>query len=135
MTREAPLLICACVCVFFFPPVSGLGDLGFELSRSHTIRHAQPVGLPWTSDRPVAETSKWQHTTLTKDRYPCPGGIRTHNPSKLATTHPRLRQHGYQERHFLSNGSYTQNSRGHHVIVLHKAESQQRSQRSLCYCA
>jgi hypothetical protein len=30
------------------------------------------VGLPWTSDLPVAETSTWQHTTLKKDRHPSP---------------------------------------------------------------
>jgi hypothetical protein len=30
------------------------------------------VGLLWTSDQPVAETSTWQHTTLTRDRHPCP---------------------------------------------------------------
>ena len=38
---------------------------------------AQSVGLLWTSDQLVAETSTWQHTTLTTDKYPCPGGIRT----------------------------------------------------------
>jgi len=32
----------------------------------------QSVGLPWTSDQLVAETSTWQHTTLTTDKYPCP---------------------------------------------------------------
>ena len=26
----------------------------------------------WTRDRPVVETSIWQHTTLTRDRHPCP---------------------------------------------------------------
>jgi hypothetical protein len=30
------------------------------------------VGLLWTSDRPVAETSTWQNTILTRDRHPCP---------------------------------------------------------------
>jgi hypothetical protein len=25
----------------------------------------------WTSDQPVAETSTWQHTTLTTDKHPC----------------------------------------------------------------
>ena len=29
------------------------------------------VGLLWTSDRPDAETSTWQHTALTRDRHPC----------------------------------------------------------------
>jgi hypothetical protein len=32
----------------------------------------QSVGLVWTSDQPVAETSTWQHTTLTTDRHPRP---------------------------------------------------------------
>ena len=33
---------------------------------------AQSLGLLWTSDQLVAETSTWQHTTLTTDKYPCP---------------------------------------------------------------
>jgi len=42
-----------------------------EASRSHSdIPHL--VGLLWTSDQPDAETSTWQHTTLTRDRYQCP---------------------------------------------------------------
>jgi len=36
-------------------------------SRSDT---PQSVGLLWMSDRPVAETSSWQHTTLTRDFKP-----------------------------------------------------------------
>ena len=32
----------------------------------------QSVGLLWTRDQPVAETSTWQHTTLTTDRHPRP---------------------------------------------------------------
>jgi hypothetical protein len=31
----------------------------------------QSVGLLWTSDRPVAETSYWQHTILTTDSHLC----------------------------------------------------------------
>jgi hypothetical protein len=41
----------------------------------------------WTSDQPVAETSTWQHTTLTTDEQTnihAPGGIRTHNLSRQA---------------------------------------------------
>jgi hypothetical protein len=30
-----------------------------------------PLGLPWTSDQPVAGNSTSQHTTLTRDRRPC----------------------------------------------------------------
>ena len=33
---------------------------------------AQSVGLLWTSDQQVIETSNWQHTKLTIDRHPCP---------------------------------------------------------------
>jgi len=29
----------------------------------------QSVGLLLTSDRPVTETSTWQHTTITRDRH------------------------------------------------------------------
>ena len=41
--------------------------------RDHTyLDTPHSVGRLWTSDRPVAETSAWQHTTLTRDRYPGP---------------------------------------------------------------
>lgn len=29
------------------------------------------VGLLWMRDRPVSDTSTWQHTTITIDIYPC----------------------------------------------------------------
>ena len=41
-----------------------------EASRSHSDTPLS-VGLLWTSDEPDAETSTWQHTTLT-DRHTCP---------------------------------------------------------------
>jgi uncharacterized membrane protein YgcG len=53
-------------------PLEGLGVLIIEDSRSrlythvytHTHTHTHTtVGLLWTSDRPVAETSTWQHNT------------------------------------------------------------------------
>ena len=40
---------------------------GLLYIRSHTVTPPQSVGLLWTKDRPVAETSAWQHTTLTTD--------------------------------------------------------------------
>jgi hypothetical protein len=43
-------------------PLLGQGLLIIEASQSHS------VGLLWTSDQPDAETSTWQHTTLTTDR-------------------------------------------------------------------
>ena len=59
--------------LFFFvalwPNVSH-GLLILEVSRSHTT--TQSVGLLWMSAQQVAETSTWQHTTLTTDKHPCP---------------------------------------------------------------
>jgi len=58
-------------------PHVGLGLLIVEISRSHSDT-PKSVGLLWTSDQPVAETSTWQHSTLTRDRHPWPG--RDSNP-------------------------------------------------------
>ena len=33
---------------------------------------SQSVGLLWTRDQLVAETSTWHHITLTTDKHPCP---------------------------------------------------------------
>ena len=41
-----------------------------EDSRSHSDT-PHSAGLLWTSDQPDAETSTWQHTTLTTDKHPC----------------------------------------------------------------
>jgi hypothetical protein len=54
---------------------AGLGLPIVEASRSQTLHSA---GLLWTSDRIVAETSTWQHTTLTRDKRQCP--MRDSNP-------------------------------------------------------
>jgi len=53
------------------------------------------VGLLWTSDQPYAETSTWQHATIANDKYPYPGGIRTH---KQAAGDARLRLRGHWDR-------------------------------------
>ena len=58
--------------LFFFvthhPPV-GQGLLIVEALRSNSdTPHA--VWLLWTEDQPDAETSTWQHTTLTTDKHP-----------------------------------------------------------------
>jgi len=44
---------------------------------------AQSVGLLWTSNQTVAETSTWQHTTLTTNIH-ATGGIRTHSLNRRA---------------------------------------------------
>jgi hypothetical protein len=38
------------------------------------------------------------HIQQTQHKHPCPGGIRTHNPSKRAAADPRLRPHGHWDR-------------------------------------
>jgi len=53
----------------------------------------------WTSDQLVAETSTWQHTKLTTDEPPCPGGIWTHNLSRRAAADLRLRMRGHWDQH------------------------------------
>ena len=42
---------------------------GFLITHNYT---SQSVGLPWTSDQLVAETSTWQNTTFTADIHPSP---------------------------------------------------------------
>jgi hypothetical protein len=60
--------------------------VGVEVVYFHsiTLRHTpQSVGLLWTRDRPVAETSTSQYTALTREKnITAPSGIRTHDPSK-----------------------------------------------------
>jgi len=42
----------------------------YEVPQSYSdTPHSE--GLLWTSDQPVAETSTWQHTKLTRGRHPC----------------------------------------------------------------
>ena len=60
---------------------------GFTITHNDTPHFVGPL---WTNDQPDAETSTWQHTTLTTDTH-APGGIRKRNPNKWAAADPRLR--------------------------------------------
>jgi len=56
---------------FYDRPLHGAtSSSGPVASRSHSGR-PQSVGLPWTSEQPVAETSTRQHTTHTTNKHPC----------------------------------------------------------------
>ena len=73
------VLLCATLeaqIYIFFPlalrPNAGHGILILEVPRSHTTTRPRSVGLLWTSDKLVAETSTWQHTTLTTNNHPYP---------------------------------------------------------------
>ena len=52
-------------------PPSGPGPphlRGFQITQNDA---PQSVGLLWAGDQPDAQTTIWQHTTLTTDRTPC----------------------------------------------------------------
>ena len=95
----------------------GQGLFVIEASRSHSEK-PQTVGLFWTGDQPVSETSTWQHKTPTTYRLPQDssgrvisptekplpdntkpfsgyGGIRTYNPNKRTAAFRRLRSHSH----------------------------------------
>ena len=99
------------LCLFFFfywrynpswfcilQPSSG----AIASSRTRFLDAPQSVGLLWTSDPSVAETSIWQHTTLRTDKHPCLCGIRTHDLSRRAAVDLRLRSRGYWDRLVVS---------------------------------
>ena len=68
-------------------------DLPSEVTRS------QSVGLPWTSDGPLAENSDSTQHSLERDIYAA-DGIRTRSPSQWAVADPRLRPRGHWNRPF-----------------------------------
>jgi len=72
------------------PPV-GQGLLITKVSRSHSVWHIILDRIPldeWSARR---RDLTWQHTALTRDRYPCPCGIRNHRRSKGGAADPRLK--------------------------------------------
>jgi hypothetical protein len=71
----------------------GLDRLIFEVSRSHTIRHPQPVGFLCTSDQVVAETTTFTTKTQETNIHEF-SRIRTHSPLNLAVADLRLKPHG-----------------------------------------
>ena len=82
----------------FHSPVGGFSLLILEVSWSHNDA-PQSVGLRWTSDQSVAETSTWQHTQQSQQKnIHAPGGIRTHNLNGRAAVDLRLRPRGHWDR-------------------------------------
>ena len=67
---ECRTFVCSFVCFLARKPPVDHGLLINEVSRSQKDA-PRAVGLLWTSDQLVVETSIWQHTTLTTDRHPC----------------------------------------------------------------
>ena len=77
-------------------PNASNGILIHEVSRLHTRNATQSVGLLWTSDQPVAETSTLQHTIYTADIH-ASGRIRTHILSRRAAADKRFRPRGHRD--------------------------------------
>jgi len=49
--------------------LGGPGPVIVDASRSHSVKH---TALDRESDKSEAETSNWQHTTITRDRHRWP---------------------------------------------------------------
>ena len=69
------------------------------LSFTKFLDHTQSLGLLWTSDQLVAETSDNTHTQNSyQTNIHAPGGIRTHSLSRRAAADLRLRPRGHWDR-------------------------------------
>jgi len=82
------------------PPPHGPGpshSRGFKITYNAA---PQSVGFLWTSDRLVTETSTWKHSQQTNIH--APGGIWTHNLSRLAAADLRPRPRGHLDRHIAT---------------------------------
>ena len=92
----------ACKMFFFYPAFTTLYEFEPPPSRGSEITHKdtpQSVGLLWTSDQPIAETSTWQHTQHSQwTTIHAPGELRTHNASKRSVVDTRLRPLGHWDR-------------------------------------
>jgi hypothetical protein len=67
-----------------------------------TLKHTPLwVGLPWTSDRPVAETSTWQYKHYTRDKHPC---FRWDSNPRSQQALGRLISRGHWDRLVLPSG-------------------------------
>ena len=72
LRRYIPDNLCCSWFLFCFHGSTALVDQGIlivKVSRSHSLDAPYSVGLLWTSDRPVAGNSTWQHITLKRNRH------------------------------------------------------------------
>jgi hypothetical protein len=109
-------------------PLVGQGLLIIEAFRSHSDA-SHLVRRPWTRDRAVAETSTWQHTTLTRDRHPCPRRDSNPQTEKQAATEPHFRPCGHRDRQagrHAGTRTHTQNIESIKCVVLIYVRNSQR---------
>jgi len=76
--------------VFFVAlrPKAGYCLLIHYISKSLYNDAPPSVGLLWTSYQLFAETSTWQHTTLTSERHPCPQRNLNPQPQHASSRRP-----------------------------------------------
>jgi hypothetical protein len=68
------LMYCITYSTFLNPtPMAWARAPSLPWLHDHTQMHHTLVGLLSTRDRPDAKIPRWQHTTLTRGRHPCPG--------------------------------------------------------------
>jgi len=89
---------CFCFCFWRANPQWARAS-SFTRFLDHTKRRTTVGRIPldeWSARR--RDLYLTTHTTLTTDKYPCPGGFRTHNLSKRAAPDLRLRLRGHWDR-------------------------------------
>ena len=92
--------------LYFHSPVVDFSLHILEVTWSHTTTR-QSVGLLWTSDQSVAETSdNTQHSQQTNTH--APGGIRNHNLSRRAAEDLHLRPRGHWDRQPVNSSCHKQ---------------------------
>ena len=84
-----PILPTDCRCRWLILHLTTLND-----------KHIHAIGVLWTRDQLVAETSTWHHTTVTWGRH-ATGGIWTRSPSKRLAADLKLRRYGHRDQSLL----------------------------------
>ena len=105
------------IAFFFFSPVALLPNSGHGLL---ILDHAQRriiVGRTSLDEWSARRRDLYLTTHNTQHRHPCPGGIRTHNPSKRAAVDPRLRPRGHWDRHYHCIGKSCSFPRAKALII------------------
>jgi glyoxylase-like metal-dependent hydrolase (beta-lactamase superfamily II) len=83
----------------FYLLIVGVKGYCCAWSQSVTYRHTHThtphsLGLLWTRDRPFAEATAWQDTTLTRNKHPCPRWYLNPQCQQASCLRPR----GHQDR-------------------------------------
>ena len=84
--------VCVCVCV-----CGATTNYAPSFLRTHT----HTVGLLWTNDQPVKETSIWQHAILIRNKHPRPQWESNPQSRRSSDRRTSFRPHGHTYRHTL----------------------------------